>query len=160
MAVNLSKPISASMATTSGAPNSALSPSTGSDIFRKHFSTKVFDDYCDDRNYADLLLFGIQSCQLDRKTTEILISMELESNGITNERALLLELNDLLHRFTDSDKKLDPKEQNDAIQFVCKTRVGFSKGLNYDVANHYILDFCRTHRVKLKVGFMKWQIPY
>ncbi len=83
----------------------------------------------------------------------------IRNKGIANEIALIAELKDLLHRFTDADKKLDPKEKDDALQFVCRSRPGFNKGLVFEVANRCLLEFCRTYRVKIKTGFMKWQIP-
>jgi hypothetical protein len=120
---------------------------------------KVFDNYCDESTSNSLVQYGVQKCGLDKKKAEIILAMELESKWITNEKMLLAELDSLLHRFTDSDKKLDEKEKNDAIQFLCRARSGYSQGLNFDVATRYIATFCRNNRVKMKVGFLRWEIP-
>ena len=106
-----------------------------------------------------LLLFAVQTCGLEQKKAEIILAMELESMGVANEKVLLVELDALLHRFTDKDQKLDDKEKNDTIQFLCKARTGYKNGLNFDVANQFITTFCRNNRVKVKVGFLKWDIP-
>lgn len=160
MAISLSKPTSSSgISYIQGSTPASLPASNGAELLRQLVAHTVFDDYCDSQAFSQLVASGIKNFQLDQKTSEIIIAMELENKGIVNETALLGELKELLHRFTDSDKKLDPKERDDALQFVCKTRHGFTRGLSYEVANQYLLDFCRMHRVKIKTGFMKWQIP-
>ena len=85
--------------------------------------------------------------------------MELEVNGIVNESKLLAELEAMLQQFTVKDKKLDPKERIDSMQYVCKARAGYSKGLNYDVAERYTVAFCRSNSVKVKVGLFSWATP-
>jgi hypothetical protein len=126
---------------------------------QRALSVRVFDNYCDEKTFNTLIQYGIQQCGLEQKKVEILLVMELENKGILNEKILLAELDSLLHQFTDSDKKLDEKEKNDAIQFLCKARAGYSQGLNFNIANQFITTFCRTNQVKMKVGFLKWAIP-
>ena len=126
---------------------------------RFQLTTKIFDGYCDEATLGSLLLFAIQTCGLELKKAEIILAMELESMGVANEKVLLVELDALLHRFTDKDRKLDDKEKNDTIQFLCKARTGYKNGLNFDVANRFITAFCRNNSVKVKVGFFKWDVP-
>lgn len=39
---------------------------------------------------------------------------------------------------------------------VCKARLGYSKGLRYDIAERFINDFCRANNVKVKTGMFQW----
>ncbi len=48
--------------------------------------------------------------------------MELERASIMNEQRLLEELEDILFRLSGKDKKLKAKDQQDAMQLVCKAR--------------------------------------
>lgn len=161
MTVNLGKSSSLASNTVVASPNQYPSnpPSDPIDALKKHLSNKVFDSYCDEGTLKGLIQFGVQTCGLDSKKAEIVLAMELESKSIANEKMLLEELDALLHQFTDVDKKLDEKEKNDAIQFLCKPRAGYTQGLNFDIANRFITTFCRNNRVKVKVGFLKWGIP-
>ena len=161
MTVNLGKSSGNASRTQVVTPNqNPANPSSDPiEALKSHLSTKVFDSYCDEVTLKGLIQYGVQTYGLDPKNAEIVLTMELDSKGIANEKMLLTELDAILHRFTDSDKKLDEKEKNDAIQLLCKARTGFTQGLNYDVANRFITAFCRNNRVKVKVGFLKWGIP-
>jgi len=131
----------------------------GEEELRKQVATRVFDNYCDDRTWQELLRTGTDKFGIDHQEAKIIVEMELERIGATNERRLLEELDGQLHQFTDKDKKLDQKERDDALQYVCKPKPGYSKGLNYQVADRYITEFCRANRVRVKVGMFKWEIP-
>jgi len=96
---------------------------------------------------------------LDLHVATMLVDMELEVAQSANEQRLTEELDGLLRRFTDSDKKLDAKERSDAIQMVCKPKTGYSKGLAFEVAEKRVVAFCRANGVKVKVGFLRWDIP-
>jgi methylaspartate ammonia-lyase len=161
MAVNLGKSsgFTNSATITSSLQNQVNYPSDPIESLKVALSIRVFDSYCDENTFNTLIQYGIQQCGLEQKKSEIILTMELESKGITNEKMLLTELDSLLHQFTDSDKKLDEKEKNDTIQFLCKARSGYSQGLSFDVANRFITTFCRNNQVKMKVGFLKWAIP-
>lgn len=102
---------------------------------------------------------GVANLGLDVAKATIIIDMELDAMGCANESKLCEELDALLHRFTDKDKKLDPKERSDAIQIVCRPKPGASKGLAFDVAERRVIEFCRANRVKVKVGILRWDIP-
>ena len=157
MAISLGK--SSSINNSIPAPSPAPAPADPVATLRFQLTTKIFDGYCDEAALSSLLLFAVQTCGLEQKKAEIILAMELESMGVANEKGLLIELDALLHRFSDKDKKLDDKEKNDTIQFLCKARTGYKNGLNFDVANHFITEFCRINSVKVKVGIFKWGIP-
>lgn len=161
MAINLGKSSGVLSSNPTPLPPSAPVnyPADPVEALRSQIITKVFDGYCDEVTMNGLIQYGVSFCGLEQKKAEIVLGMELESRGISNEKVLLIELEALLHRFTNSDKKLDEKEKNDAIQFICKARTGYAKGLNFDVASHYITEFCRRNRVKIKMGLFKWEIP-
>ena len=161
MAINLGKSSGSASSTPTSIPNQNLvnPPSDPVEALKSQLSTKVFDSYCDEATLNSLIQYGVQTCGLDMKKAEIVLAMELESKGVANEKVLLAELKALLHQFTDADKKLDEKEKNDTIQFLCKARTGYTQGLNFDVANRFITAFCRNNRVKVKIGFFKWGIP-
>ena len=129
------------------------------DELRKRVGNSAFDGYCDVKTRAELLRQATNDCGVPPEKAQVIIDMELESNGVVSEKKLLAELELMLKQFTDKDKKLDPKERNDAMQYVCKARAGYSKGLDYDVAERYIISFCRANSVKVKVGLLKWAIP-
>ena len=122
-------------------------------------SIKIFDNYCNINTFENLLQFGIQTCGLDPTETQIILKMEFENKKITNEKLLVTEMESLLHQFTDRDKKLDDKEKDDTIQLFCKARPGYQQGLNFEIANKFINTFCRNNSVKIKVGFLKWEVP-
>ena len=129
------------------------------DSYRSRIKNQIFDGYCDEKTRNDLLRQATNDLGISPDKAAVILDMELESNGYVNEKKLLTELEAMLKQFTDKDKKLDPKEREDAMQYVCKTRPGYSKGLLYDVAEQYIVSYCRANSVKIKTGLFKWAIP-
>lgn len=155
MSINLNK---------SATPPSSAQPApqpTGDPIvaMRSKIASRVFDTYCDSALRAELIRHGVADLGLDLARATIILDMELEAAFCVNEHRLTEELDGLLRRFTDKDKKLDPKERIDAIQIVCKAKSGYSKGLAFDVAEKRVIEFCRANRVKVKVGLLRWDIP-
>jgi hypothetical protein len=145
--------------TPAPAPTPVHPPGGDIDELRKRVGTRVFESYCDEKTRADLLRQGVNDCGVPADKAAVVIDMELESNGFVNEKKLLAELEAMLHQFTAKDKKLDPKENEDAMQYVCKARPGYAKGLKYDVAQNHITTYCRANSVKVKKGFLSWAIP-
>jgi DNA gyrase/topoisomerase IV subunit A len=129
------------------------------DAFRTRVTNQIFDGYCDEKSRADLIRQATNDCGISPEKATVILDMELESRCCVNEKKLLTELEAMLKQFTDKDKKLDPKEREDAMQYVCKARSGYSKGLAYDIAERYIVNFCRANSVKVKTGLFKWAIP-
>jgi len=144
-------------------PNPAPTPvhPPGGDVneLRKRVGARVFESYCDEKTRSNLMRQGVDDCGIPADKAAVIVDMELDSNGFVNEKKLLTELEAMLHQFTAKDKKLDPKENEDAMQYVCKARAGYSKGLKYDVAQNYITTYCRANSVKVKKGFLSWAIP-
>ena len=129
------------------------------EALRTKISQKVFDSYCETSTRSELIRHALNDLGLESSRASMAVDMELESVGCANEHKLLEELEGMLHRFTDKDKKLDQKERADAIQMVCKARQGYAKGLSVDVAEKRVLEYCRAHQVKVKVGFLRWDVP-
>ncbi|APA67076.1 hypothetical protein YQ44_03690 [Janthinobacterium sp. 1_2014MBL_MicDiv] len=71
---------------------------------------------------------------------------------------MLDELDALLHTFTDIEKRLDKKSRVDALQSVCKPRFGAMKGVDFEVAERFINDFCRKNSVMQRSGIWGWKI--
>lgn len=121
--------------------------------------SRIFDEYCSISDRTELISIVASEFKMDGAKAAVLVDIEIEILKYVNEFLLCEELKSLMHRFTDNDKKLDNKERSDAIQIVCRSRVGFTKGLSYDVAERVIIDFCRQHGVKVKAGLFRWAIP-
>lgn len=129
------------------------------ELLRQRVAQRVYEAYCDSALRIELIRHGVSDLALDPSTAGHVTDMELDSLGYVNEARLLDELDSLLRRFTDNDKKLDQKERADAIQIVCRPKPGFAKGLAFDIAEKRVVEFCRANRVKVKVGFLRWEIP-
>jgi hypothetical protein len=126
--------------------------------FRDFIQHRV-DGYCSEANHKVLVQHGISEFALESVTAQITLDLELERLLVTNEKKLVKELIEALQRFTVSDKKLDKKEEADAIQMVCKAMPGYRYGLNHDLAQNAVNDFCRANGVKKKTGLFSWAIP-
>lgn len=127
--------------------------------FEAHVAAELRRPYCDSASFRALIGYATRSCALGETRAEVLLEMLLERLHVVNEKKLLLELEGLLHNFTDGDKKLDRKEWDDALQSACMRRPGYSLGLDASEAERFILAFCRRHQVRVKVGLFKWQVP-
>ncbi|MCM8620206.1 MULTISPECIES: hypothetical protein [Candidatus Accumulibacter] len=91
---------------------------------------------------------------------ELVIRVELEKAGAVCERMLLEELDRLLHQFTDNDKRLDGKEERDALDKVLAVATGKKKGLDPRVAAEYVTSFCRVHGVRRDSETKRWATPF
>ena len=155
MAVSLVK----SNPRTPASPGAAGPQTDPVERLRLAVASRVFDAYCDAGLRNELLRHGVAHLGLQAAKAALVVDMELEALACANEHQLCLDLTDLLHRFTDKDKKLDAKERRDAIQMVCKGKFNYSKGLAFSVAEAHVLAFCRANRVKVKIGILRWDIP-
>lgn len=115
--------------------------------------------YCDIQTLHTLISFAIDDCGMDEISARTTIEFELEQHSILNESRKIEELYSLLQRFTHSDKKLDVKERDDALQLVSRKKPGYLKSLNPEVATAHVMKFCRDNGVKIKTGLFKWEIP-
>lgn len=126
--------------------------------FRALIARRVDPDYCTAAEREALIREGV-NLGLSRTDAEGAFDLELESGFTANEHALLAKLDANLRQFTDKDKKLDDKERRDAVQLACRPSIGYRQGLRFDVAERYLVQFCRTNGVKVKTGFMRWAVP-
>jgi DNA topoisomerase VI subunit B len=115
--------------------------------------------YCDIASFEKLMAFALGDCVMNELNAKATIEIEFENNHILHELKKIEELNALLQRFTQQDKKLDAKEREDAIQKVSRKKAGYSKALNPEVVVSYLDKFCRDNGVKVKTGLFKWEIP-
>ena len=133
-------------------------PPEPQDAFRAAIAARGLAGYCDVDERAALLREGAR-VGLAAATAQALLDLTLERGGIANEAVLLEGLDKMLRQFTDQDRKLDPKEQRDALQMVCRPAPGYTKGLRADVADRAVIDFCRARGVKLRTGWLGWKVP-
>ena len=127
--------------------------------FRNHIRSRVSDAYCSMEDYSRFVKFGVDNLAFERQTAKAVLDVTLETLSVVNEPKLVQELESILHRFTFADKRLDAKEKTNAIQLVCKARMGYGKGLSHEVAEQTILNYCRANDIKVKTGFLSWSVP-
>jgi hypothetical protein len=89
---------------------------------------------------------------------ELTIREELQLSAAVSERLLIDELDRLLHQFTDRDKKLDKKEERDALNKVSIAAAGKKKGLDPRVAEEYVASFCKVNGATRSTD-TKWMVP-
>jgi len=85
--------------------------------------------------------------------------VELDKYGAASERLLLVELDRLLHQFTDNDKEFDGKEERDTLDKVCTPAPGKKMGLDHRIAEEYVSSFCKVNGVRRNSDVKKWAIP-
>ena len=108
----------------------------------------VDDDFYLDRDEEKRVKEEAAAKGIAVKDTDLVIRTELDKVGAVCERILLDELDRLLHQFTDNDKRLDGKEERDALDKVLALAPGKKKGLDPRVAEDYVNSFCRVNGVR------------
>jgi len=108
----------------------------------------VDDDFYLDRDEEKRIKEEAAAKGISVKDTELIIRTELDKSGSVSERVLLDELDGLLHQFTDNDKRLDSKEERNALDQVLTPAAGKKKGLDPRVAEEYANSFCRVNGVR------------
>lgn len=93
------------------------------------------------------------------KDIELSVRTTLDKHGAACERLLIEELDRLLHQFTDNDRKLDPKEERDALDKVIRPAQGKKKGLDPRVAEEYVSSFCTVAGIVRSTERNKRLIP-
>lgn len=138
-----------------------LSPALLDDA-QKKFSMYIADNtsnsYCDLATFGVLSRYGKNDLGLDARRVESILSLALQRLGAVNEKELLDELDALLRVFTDAEKRLDKKSRIDALQSVCKPRSGAIKGVDPEVVERHINDFCRRNGVMQRSGIWGWKV--
>lgn len=138
-------------------PNVALLDG-GQKKFNIHIADSISNLYCDSVTFGILLRYGKTVLDVDARRVESILSLALQHLNCVNEKELLDDLDALLHVFTDAEKKLDKKSRVDALQSVCKPRPGAMKGVDPEIAERYINDFCRKNSVMQRSGIWGWKI--
>ena len=119
----------------------------------------VDDDFYLDRDEEKRIKEEAASKSIATKDTELVIRSELDKLGAVCERVLIDELDRLLHQFTDNDKRLDGKEERDALDKVLAAAPGKKKGLDPRVAEEYTNSFCKVNGVRRDTETNKWKFP-
>jgi hypothetical protein len=101
---------------------------------------------------------GIAYNDVERILRRELDKPRKQGKSSVSEQVLTDELDLLLHQFTDNDKYLDAKEERDALDKVLIPASGKLKGLDPQVANEYVDNFCKSRGVR-RAGSRKWLIP-
>jgi hypothetical protein len=91
---------------------------------------------------------------------EVILRSVLEKFGAVSERQLEDSLEHWLHQFTDNDKKLDAKEERDALDKVVKPGAGKKKGLDPRVAEDFVASFCKVHGIIRTTDKNKLLLPF
>lgn len=91
---------------------------------------------------------------------EVVLRSVLEKFGAVSERQLEDSLDHWLHQFTDNDKKLDAKEERDALDKVMKPGAGKKKGLDPRVAEEYVASFCKVNGITRTTDKNKLAVPF
>lgn len=107
----------------------------------------VDDDFYLDRDEEKRIKEEGSSKGIGIKDIELVVRTELDKLGAVCERLLIDDLERLLHQFTDSDRKLDGKEERDALDKVVRPAAGKKKGLDPRVAEEYVNSFCKVNGV-------------
>jgi hypothetical protein len=107
----------------------------------------VDDDFYLDRDEEKRIKEEGASKGIGIKDIELVVRTELDKLGAVCERLLIDDLERLLHQFTDNDRKLDGKEERDALDKVVRPAAGKKKGLDPRVAEEYVNSFCKVNGV-------------
>ena len=118
------------------------------DWLENRIRAAVDDDFYLDRDEEKRIKEEAASRGLRVGDVDLTVQTELAKSGSVSERVLLDELERLLHQFTDDDKYLDRKEERDAFDQVVRPASGKRKGLEPQVAQDYVVSFCRVHGVR------------
>lgn len=126
--------------------------------FSVYIADSISNSYCDSVTFNVLLRYGKSVLGVDVRRVESILSLALQRLNVVNEKELLDDLGALLHVFTDTEKKLDKKSRVDALQSVCKPRLGVMKGVDPEIAERYINNFCRENSVMQRSGIWGWKV--
>lgn len=119
----------------------------------------VDDDFYLDRDEEKRIKEEAAARSISVKDTELVLRAELDQVGAVCERVLLDELDRLLHQFTDNDKRLDGKEERDALDKVLTPTPPKRKGLDPRVAEGYVNSFCKVNGVRRDTETKRWVVP-
>jgi len=119
----------------------------------------VDDDFYLDRDEEKRIKEEAAAKGMAIKDIDFVIRSELQKSGSVSERILIDELDRLLHQFTDNDKRLDAKEERDALDKVLTPVTGKKKGLDPRIAEEYANSFCRVNGVTRDSDVKRGAVP-
>ncbi len=119
----------------------------------------VDDDFYLDRDEEKRIKEEAASRGIANRDTELAVRSTLEAMGAVCERVLVDELDRLLHQFTDDDKRLDAKEERDAMDKVLRPASGKKAGLDPRVAEDYANSFCKVNGIRRDSQGRRWAVP-
>ncbi len=132
---------------------------TDQEWLENRVSAAISDDFYLDRDEEKRIKEEGSAKGISVKDIELVIRMELDKYGAVSERLLLVELDRLLHQFTDNDKELDGKEERDTLDKVSTPAPGKKMGLDHRIAEEYVSSFCKVNGVRRNSDVKKWAVP-
>jgi hypothetical protein len=126
---------------------------------QNRIAAAVADDYYLDRGEEQRIKEESAARGIATRDCELVLREGLEAHAAVSERLLIAELDRLLHQFTDRDKKLDPKEERDALGKVVTKAPGKKAGLDPRVAEEYVATFCKANGATRSTDRPAWLVP-
>jgi hypothetical protein len=122
-------------------------------------SAAVADDFYMDRAEEKGIKEEASSKGFPIADIEVILRSVLERFGAVSERQLVDTLDHWLHQFTDNDKKLDAKEERDALDKVVRSATGKKKGMDPRIAEEYVASFCKVNGITRTTDKNKLTVP-
>ena len=129
---------------------------SGLDWLKNRVAAAVDDDYYLDRGEERRIKEEAAARGIVSREIELVIREQLDEYSAVSERALVEELDRLLHQFTDNDKKLDQKEERLALSKVVNKAPGKRTGLDPRIAEEYVASFCKANGASRSTDTKKW----
>lgn len=126
------------------------------DWLKNRVAAAVDDDFYLDRGEERRIKEEAAARGIVSREIELVIREQLDEYSAVSERALVEELDRLLHQFTDNDKKLDQKEERLALSKVVNAASGKRVGLDPRVAEEYVASFCKANGASRSTDTKKW----
>ncbi|MCC7598251.1 MULTISPECIES: hypothetical protein [unclassified Janthinobacterium] len=126
------------------------------DWLKNRVAAAVDDDYYLDRGEERRIKEEAAARGIVSREIELVIREQLDEYSAVSERALVEELDRLLHQFTDNDKKLDQKEERLALSKVVNKAPGKRAGLDPRIAEEYVASFCKANGASRSTDTKKW----
>lgn len=129
---------------------------TDQDWLKNRVAAAVDDDFYLDRDEEKRIKEEGSARGIVSKDIELIVREQLDLYAAVSERALVEELDRLLHQFTDNDKKLDQKEERLALSKVVTPAAGKKVGLDPRIAEEYVTSFCKANGARRSTDTKKW----
>ena len=120
---------------------------TDTSWLENRISAAVADDFYLDRGEEKAIKEESSSKGFPIADIEVVLRTVLETYGAVSERQLVDTLDKWLHQSTDHDKKLDKKEERDALDRVVRIGNGKKAALDPRVAEEYVSNFCKVNGI-------------